>query len=262
MSLISRAFISDFLVSIGGLPRVAPNTINGMCSSMPMALGDIWMGCPTQNIKQYLTTAETMDVTSTSANDTSGGTGARQVLIDGLDNDFNHIRELVSLNGLTTVTTSNSFLRINEANVATSGSFGGTGTGGNDGDITIESTDTSNLEGIISSVGGVPIGHLGNSHRTIPNGKAGVLRNNIDISVNRQMSADVYLMIRMNGPDLTSAPYAATRTIAVITSVEGLTNVSVNTPPSLPERTDVWLAALPKQMSTPIQVNYNIALVG
>lgn len=66
--------------------------------------------------------AATLTVSSSSADDTSAGTGARTVVIDGLDNDHNEISETITLNGQTAVTTTNSYTHVNSMSVATVGS--------------------------------------------------------------------------------------------------------------------------------------------
>jgi hypothetical protein len=63
-----------------------------------------------------------MKVSSSSANDTANGTGARTVFVAGLDANHNEISEIVTLNGQTAVLTTQSFLHINNAYVATAGS--------------------------------------------------------------------------------------------------------------------------------------------
>lgn len=63
-----------------------------------------------------------MTVSSSSANDTSSGTGARTIYISGLDANYNEVSETITLNGQTAVTTVNSYIHINEAYVATAGS--------------------------------------------------------------------------------------------------------------------------------------------
>jgi len=72
----------------------------------------------------YPPSATTMTVSSSNTNDTSAGTGARTVLISGLDEDYNEISETITLNGQTAVTTTNSFLRVNRGIVLTAGSGG------------------------------------------------------------------------------------------------------------------------------------------
>lgn len=68
--------------------------------------------------------AETLQVFSASANDTAAGTGARTVTINGLDANYASLSETVTLNGVTPVTTTNAFLRVNNLQVITAGSGG------------------------------------------------------------------------------------------------------------------------------------------
>lgn len=63
-----------------------------------------------------------MKVSSSSANDTSTGTGARTVYLSGLDASHEEVSEIITLNGQTPVLTTNSYLHINNAYVATAGS--------------------------------------------------------------------------------------------------------------------------------------------
>ena len=58
------------------------------------------------------------------AADTAAGTGARTVRIVGLDAAFNEITEVVTLNGMTSVSTVNAYFRINSFTVVTAGSGG------------------------------------------------------------------------------------------------------------------------------------------
>ena len=67
---------------------------------------------------------QTLSVVSASANDASGGTGARTVEIQGLDSNWNLLTETVTMNGLTpVVTTQEHFLRVFRARVVTAGSL-------------------------------------------------------------------------------------------------------------------------------------------
>lgn len=63
-----------------------------------------------------------LKVSSSSADDTANGTGARTVYVEGLDANHEEISEIVTLNGQTAVLTTQSFLHINNAYVATAGS--------------------------------------------------------------------------------------------------------------------------------------------
>jgi hypothetical protein len=74
----------------------------------------------------WLDSAVTMFVSSTSANDSGTGIGARTILIQGLDEDYNEIEETITLNGQTQVATQLSYLRIYRSFVTLAGSNEGT----------------------------------------------------------------------------------------------------------------------------------------
>jgi hypothetical protein len=76
----------------------------------------------------YLSSAATLKVSSSNANDSSSGTGARTILVEGLDSGYQEISEIVSLNGQTAVLTSKQYLRVFTLTVLTAGS-GGTAAG-------------------------------------------------------------------------------------------------------------------------------------
>lgn len=83
------------------------------------AAADVWEGGGNY---PFLAAAATLEVLSTSAADTAAGTGARTVLISGLNSAYNTISEVVTLNGVTPVSTVNQYLRVNVFTTTTSGS--------------------------------------------------------------------------------------------------------------------------------------------
>mgnify|MGYP003632634657 CR=1 FL=1 len=80
---------------------------------------DIWT---TGGTLTRLSSAETMSVVSTSTADDTGGTGSITIQIEGIDNDWDVLKESVTLNGTGAVTTTGSFLRINRMFITSSGS--------------------------------------------------------------------------------------------------------------------------------------------
>jgi hypothetical protein len=84
----------------------------------------------------YLSSASVLKISSSNANDTSDGTGARTVQVYGVDTNFNEIDEIITLNGQTPVNTSKSYLRIYRMIIRTAGTgeenagdiYAGTGT--------------------------------------------------------------------------------------------------------------------------------------
>jgi len=75
-------------------------------------------------IYQHAPSATVMTVSSNNANDSATGTGARTVFIRGVNGNGKEQNEIVTLNGQTAVSTTNSFEEINEVVVITVGSGG------------------------------------------------------------------------------------------------------------------------------------------
>ena len=79
---------------------------------------DIWIP---GGVLSRLSSAETMDIASSSTADDIGGTGAITIRVEGLANDWSILNEDITLDGTTTVTTLGSFLRINRMYITSSG---------------------------------------------------------------------------------------------------------------------------------------------
>jgi hypothetical protein len=94
-------------------------TIFGYNPDVDTARVTVW---PYTGIIPLPATALQMKVSSSSANDTANGTGARTVFVEGLDANHEEISETITLNGQAEVLTTQSFLHINNAYVATAGS--------------------------------------------------------------------------------------------------------------------------------------------
>ena len=97
----------------------------GINSAVSQTLETVWVG---GDAYAFPSSATTTTVSSSNANDTVAGTGARTVLIDGLNANYERVTEIASLNGQTGVTLANQYLRINKVTILTAGS-GGTSAG-------------------------------------------------------------------------------------------------------------------------------------
>jgi hypothetical protein len=98
----------------------------GTNTNVGTAFSTLWPGGGT--LYAYPSAATVLKISSASASDAAAGTGARTVLVNGLDADYNEISETVTLNGQTAVNTVNSYLRFHYMEVLTAGS-GGTAAG-------------------------------------------------------------------------------------------------------------------------------------
>jgi len=104
--------------------------------STPEDIWEVGGTNPTPVIESQIT------VVSSSASDTSAGTGARTIFVEGVDGNGLVVSETATLNGLTNVILANNYMFINRVKVVTAGS-----TGSNVGQITFTHSD-----GVIASV--------------------------------------------------------------------------------------------------------------
>jgi len=120
---------------------------------------DIWDAGGTQ---VQPASASVLDISSANANDTSAGTGARTLLVEGLDSSYDEQSETITMNGTSTVQTVNTYLRFRKAVNVTAGT-----TLTNEGLITI----THNTSALVMGNIIVGKGSTESSVFTIPNGK-------------------------------------------------------------------------------------------
>lgn len=121
VSLANPMPVTDFLfqVQLGNVEGFELVSISGQSDDVDETFEDL---TPTGGTQEFPTSAETWEIVSTDANDTSAGTGARTVAILSLDANYVEQTTPVTLDGLTPVTISNTHLRSRSALVLTAGS--------------------------------------------------------------------------------------------------------------------------------------------
>lgn len=202
----------------------------------------------------WLTTASAMDVVSSDTNDDGNpttNTGAQTVTIEGLDASFDELSETVTLNGTTNVTTAGSFIRINRAFVATTGTYHGN----NAGTITVRVTGGGAIQANIAA----GVGQTQKSQFTIPNGKTGFLVR-MQASVDSSKSAAMFMWQYQNADDVTQPYTGARRLIHEIAGLAGDTEITMRAFPVFPEKTDLWWTVIAGANSTDVQVDYDLAI--
>lgn len=136
----------------------------GTAAALPKDVWDV-----SNSAYNWMTSASALDVSSSSTADDGdpAGTGAQTIKIEGLDSSWNAQTETVTMDGTSTVTTSNTWIRVNRAYVVTAGSGDA-----NAGNITIQVTG-----------GGATVAYIGAGNGqtlmavyTVPNGKKLYLR--------------------------------------------------------------------------------------
>lgn len=151
------------------------------------------------------TTATALEFVSSSANDTSAGTGARQVTIEGLDSSWNEVTQTLTTNGTTAVALATNLTRIFRWYVSSSGTYATQSTGSHVGTLTIRESGAGATWSQITPTP-FPTGQSQIACYTVPIGhKAYLLSKNVFVDSNK--SADVYFFQRPNTNDV-SSPYS------------------------------------------------------
>jgi len=118
ISPVPRLF--NIEVARGEVPGYQQVIITGLNPDVGSSFEDLW---DVGGDFVFPTAAETWEILSDNVNDTSAGTGARTVLIQGLDTDYVEQQEVITMNGTSTVTTVRTdWFRITALQVISSGS--------------------------------------------------------------------------------------------------------------------------------------------
>lgn len=153
------------------------------------------------------TTATALEFVSSNVNDTSAGSGAREVTIIGLDASWNEVIQTVPTNGTTAVALSTNLIRLYRWYVSSSGTYATQSTGSHAGTLTIQESGGG---AVWSEIGITPF-PLGQSEiacYTVPIGYTAYLLTKT-VSVDSVKSVDVYFFQRPNANDVTT-PYSGT----------------------------------------------------
>lgn len=195
------------------------------------------------------TTAATLQIVSTSAEDSAAGTGARTVTLSGLNANFDPIDEVVTMNGLTAVTTVNAFIRLNLVQVTTVGTYGGLPggggvDGGNIGVLTVNYTGSATIVHTVRAQDGREF----SSVFTVPRGYyAGITL--VNTSVDSGKTCDLNIQVRP-GANIVSPPFSPTLLAAEL--IGTTTGIQSNYNPELilQEMTDIWVLGRSSQGSS------------
>lgn len=197
----------------------------------------------------FLLASQTLQISSTNANDTAAGTGARTVLIEGLDSNYDQISETISLNGTAGVTTANSYFRINSLTTQTYGTDKR-----NRGDIYLGSgVIIAGVNSIPHSliVAGANISEIG--VLTVPRGYTFILYD-YNVAVSAGKEATLRARVRTSP----SSPF----TYGGGTSVfEKRTDTFETTLSIIPEQNDIEVLAIANSANTKVVLDLQTALV-
>ena len=193
----------------------------------------------------FLTSAETMDVVSSlSADDKDSGNGARAITIEGLDDNWNEISEYIQLEGVTPVTTTKSFIRINRAYIEEVGSGGV-----NAGIITIDATTSSTRQSSIQS----GEGQTEKTQYTVPNGRTGYVTRFFS-NVGKTDDVIIRIMVKEFGKGW--------RAKRILTLYQSHMAIPLNSYIKLPAKTDIKIEAKAVTSTTAVSAGYDLYITG
>ena len=145
------------------------------------------------------------------ANDTAAGTGAREITLVGLDENFAAVTETLATAGASaSLATTATFTRLYRAWVSKSGTYASATAGSHSGDIVIEDSGGTQDWGTISSTS-FPRGQTEIGAYTIPAGKTGYVPY-ATVSVDSTKSSDL-LFFQRTGAGAAAVPYDAMRVV-------------------------------------------------
>lgn len=200
----------------------------------------------------WLASAQTLNISSSSTDDAAGGTGALTLLVLGLDANFNLQEEIVVLNGQTIVTTANTYRRVYRLIVATEGSS----EDANAGDISVfTGTETNGVPDTVTQVYAqivVAHGQTLMTPYTIPANKTGYLLSGWATS-GAGKNAVLQFFAR---------PFGGAKNIKFdfdILDTEFIREFRV--PLAFPAKTDIWVEAKIGAGTTKVSAGFDMILV-
>lgn len=242
----------DFLFQIqrGIVPGYTYEERNVFTSELSISFfGTVWNANPPSMYK-YLAAAQTVQLSSTSANDATAGTGARSVKVKGLDGNYDLIEEVVTMNGQTPVTTTNQFFRILNLDVSTYGTLSR-----NAGDIYLGSgTVTSGVNNIVHGFIFRNSSYSSMGVYTVPRGYT-LIAFDAEYSVAAGKQASVRTVVRPSPSD----PFMQIN-VGYLFAGPSTPEFDITTA-TISEKTDIEIQAIGNVPNTSMGGNYQIALV-
>jgi hypothetical protein len=219
----------DLEIGLGNRTGYEAFNILGRNPALTTTYAPVWYGGSTPRVNP--TANDTIELRSTSANDTAAGTGAQAVVLIYLDENYAQITSPpIFLNGTTFVTGPIDFFRLNRILVIAVGS-----TGRNEGTIEAYANSQADLQGAVQVYAdGVGMGQSADSYYTVPADSVLVARDAFS-PLEYNFAGFARSAIKLDtGPELRGIEipvYQSTATVVLIASFP------------LPAKADIWLEA-------------------
>lgn len=192
-----------------------------------------------------------LKISSTDANDTAAGTGARTVFISGVDGNYNTVSETVELDGQTAVNTTNSYLYVNQMYVVTTGSGGVNAGAINAGTGTV----TLGVPAVLYDLIAAGFNQRTTGHYCVPAGYTGYMVSGLITAGQASGSTGVTAYLKQHGPD------GILRVGAISTLNNGSVQYEFDPPYVIPEKNCVGASAIGASNNNSVSSFFNIVLI-
>jgi hypothetical protein len=206
---------------------------------------------PDGGVVPHPTSASVLQVSSTSASDTSAGVGARTVYIEGLNAAYAVISETVVLDGQTAVPTVHSYLYVNQLYVLTAGT-----SGHNVGTVNVGTgTVTAGVPAVLYDLIAPTYNNRTTSHYCVSAGYTGYLVTGVLTAGQASGTTGVTATLNQHGLD------GLVRVVAISTLNNGSIEYNFTPPIPIPEKNCVGAQAIGASNNNSVSTFFNIVLI-
>lgn len=228
-------------VAQGLVPGYSSFNVFGFNPDLDQTEESVW---PDGGLVPHPTTDAQLTIVSTSTDDDSAGTGARTVYIEGLDENYEIVSETVVMDGTTGVTTTKSYMYINQFYVVTTGSGGA-----NAGEI------TAKLGATLYDLIATGYNNRTTAHYCVPAGYTAYISEGIFTAGQDSGSTGITGYLKQHGPD------GVLRVGAVVAINNGSVQYGFPNPYVVPEKNCVGASAVGSANNNLVSAFFNILLV-
>lgn len=206
---------------------------------------------PADGVVPHPTVAAVLKISSSSANDTAAGTGARTVFIEGVNGDYNVVSDTITLDGQTAVNTVNEYLFVNRFFVLTAGSGGKNAGNINAGTGVV----TSGVPAVLYDLIGTGNNNRTTAHYCVPAGFTGYMTQGIATAGKTSGSHEVTVKLQQH------APAGLVLTGAIVTLSSSVAQYDFDPAYPIPQKNCVGATAIGSSTDNSVSAFFNIILV-
>lgn len=254
---LRKTYIHDTFLNIES--GEAPNWVHVQKFGKIFALTTTLTPIAAGGVYQVPTTAQSLEILSNSANDTSAGSGARKVTVTGLDANWNEVSVDVSMNGLAAVAITGTWMRIYRIRVKESGTYSSATASSHAGTITVRVAGGVTVYAQLVVDAGFGLGQSLIGCYTVPDGfEAYVYPRYVSVESTKVISG--YFFARESADDV-SSPYTPMQAKQSFEFIGGINPLYADSPIGVfPARTDIGWMAKTASGTANVSVSFDIYL--